>query len=62
MPVLPSFFYTNTDAGSVPLGQSTALQAEKGVKIAAGTMSATQFHHNGLEFIETTIEELRTRD
>jgi hypothetical protein len=58
MPVLSSFFYTNTDAGSVPLGQSTALQAENDVKMAAGTMSATQLHHKGLEIIETTIEEL----
>jgi hypothetical protein len=61
MAKVSSTSFTNTDVGSAPLGQTTEFLAEKCVKMAAGTMAATQLHHKGLEFCETAIAQLKIK-
>jgi hypothetical protein len=61
MPTTSSLFFTTTDAGSVPLAQTTAFQSKKDVKMAAGTMASSSLHHKGLEFCETTIAKLEIK-
>jgi hypothetical protein len=53
-----SLFFTKLDEGSVPLRQTTALEDERGVETADGTMAAASLHQKGRELCNMTIEDL----